>query len=308
MSAAMNPVTPQASVVRNANYDRYFSIYRQKNTNGTAIYRGTESHNFSMMPHELAFALKSTQNTALSRPHSSGANDAELKVFSSLNNFPILTNQESQALLAYNDPATIPEQRAIEASKLKNFIRKKLNFVGVPLIPIDARNSNAKDTVSIAISGSQTIDNTSKYNIHVGDKIVWDVPDSFSGTPSESKPQLQNKTKHVFLTVPYEHAVSDTSGGYVTDLINAIQSNSFPDDQNVQMVRTQYVEMVNEILARVPAGSTADQITASIGPAALGYTQAMRHTIDEVNDRVIGVALSSARPGEAFDIFLKANR
>ena len=302
----MNPVTPQASVVRNANFDRYFAIYRQKNTSGHTVYRGTEDHNFSMMPHELAFSLKPSQNTSLSRPHSSGANDSELKVFSSLNNFPLLSAPDAQRLNDFTKATGDKQKQAAVA--LKHSIRKKLTFVGVPLIPIDARNHNSKDTVSIAISGSQTINNTSSHQIHVGDKIVWDIPASFT---TESQSPIEPKSKHLFLTVPYDVAAGNKLGGYVSDMIIAIQNNKNIDDQgNFAEVRTAYVEMVKSIinlkLTDVMNLTAAD--IASTANLALGYTQAMRELIDDVNDRVIGIALSSARPGEAFDIFLKANR
>ena len=300
----MNPVTPQASVVRNANYDRYFAIYRQKNTSGQTVYRGMEDHNFSLMPHELAFSLKASQNTSLSRPHSSGANDAELKVFTSLNNFPLLDSQDKRALLDITTKSGTDRQQA--AGALKYSIRKKMNFVGVPLIAVDARNANAKDTVSIAISGSQTINNTSEHQVHVGDKIVWDIPTSFN---SDSLSKVEPKSKHLFLTVPYDDAIDKNMGGYVSDMITALQTPTFPDDQrNIQEVRKQYVQMAKGILTSgLKPESSAEAILRTAG-LALGYTQAMRELIDDVNDRVIGIALSSARPGEAFDIFLKANR
>jgi hypothetical protein len=304
MAAAMNPVTPQASVVRNANYDRYFAIYRQKNTSGPAVYRGTEDHNFSMMPHELAFSLKGSQNTALSRPHSSGVNDAELKVFSSLNNFPLLSPQDKQRL--YDIIHANGEAKKMATMGLRQSIRSKINFVGVPLIAVDARNANAKDTVSIAISGSQTINNTSEHQVHVGDKIVWDIPTSFN---SESKSKITPKSKHVFLTVPYDDAIDKNVGGYVSDLISALQTPTYPDDQrNIQEVKVQYVQLVRNIAEKKFSENSTNEEILKTADFALGYTQAMRELIDDVNDRVIGIALSSARPGEAFDIFLKANR
>lgn len=294
----MVPVSPQGSIVSNGIYDRHFYMWRtghgSASTMGQSIFpKSTSPDNFSLMQRELAFRLSDSANRYIGRPSAGGVNDVALKVFSSFNNYPAFVD-----LAAIDACFAGAGQDGPELAKLTKqlVLGEFLQFVGVPLTSIYATNPDGigKDTVGLCAGGSTTIINTGERRIEAGQAVAFEIP----LVEGDRKTQITSATtngepqqKVLASTVPYTKADLTADAAM---FVNAFQNDPSLAD-NIQAVMAKHtLSALYKSLAVVKG--------AMSNPSML-YA-AVRGML-ESRGRVIGTALSSARPGYQLDIMIK---
>jgi len=313
-----NPLTTQAAVALNGRHDRYFANFRKralaskkKNTLGGSV----EDSNFDIMPRELGMMLRQTYDSEISRPINY-EKDREIRIFTSCNAMPMLNVIDS---LPPFDELQRPEDRR----KWRALLRDQLVFVGVPLTQVLHANDNQPDMVSIQVSGSTTIFNTGCWDINAFDLVCWDVPlatmvDTNGKAGATKMPTGLPTGKMVFHTVPLRLGARDDSdaGAPGRSIAHSTTDDVFdslfnPNSGNAQTGQFRkrkrndpppaWRQLYDDLFALAPGAAQDDERKRRLKSLLMYWTNAhMRYM-----HRVIGVALSKARPGEPFDIILQ---
>jgi hypothetical protein len=291
-------------VTVNALFDRFFCNHRKTLTapESTAIeYAAGDDSVYTIAQRDLVFRLRPSANALIGRGDSGGIMDMKLKTFSSLNNFPM-------RLIASKASKTDPHARMAA-------LRASIAFVGVALQPVDYTNKNSKDMVAVQVAGSITIQNTGPYTVRPGQKIAWDVPASVisahNGRASLKRPRAnvrgQPPMKDLFQTIPLDEIVANSVEG----VAEAMVQRASPDIVSQLHVAHPHV---GPNATGSPNNTTAtilhDAYEAMLrgGPDdAIFYGRLIAAYVSEANNRVIGIALSGASPGQQFDILLQAS-
>jgi hypothetical protein len=288
-------------VTTNALFDRFFANHRKTMTGdaATAEYVAGDDATYTIAQRDLVFRLKPTANALIGRSDASGILDMKLKVFSNLNNFPV------RLLLSNNKNAKDDAVSRMMA------VRSAVAFVGVALQPVDYTNKNSKDMVAVQVAGSITIVNTGPYTIRPGMKICWDVPAVIMGHNKRftlKRPRSvfrgQPNTKDMFQTIPLDEVVANSVEGVVesqvqkdTDIIRQLHiahphvgapppgANTGPSNKVADILRDAYDDMVAH---------------PNDAEKAILYGRLLAAYVCEANNRVIGIALSGASPGQQF--------
>lgn len=139
LGGVSNPITPQAAVVTNGEYDRWFKEWRTRGYKETSFGPINGEHSadpavYSMMPRELCFRLADSMDMLISRPACGGVNDLPLKIFTSFNSFPVDTG----VFADIDRVCAHPAHQAVGEMLKQVFLNERAVFVGVPLIPINA--------------------------------------------------------------------------------------------------------------------------------------------------------------------------
>lgn len=265
--------------------------------------------NFDVMPRELGMMLRQTYDSEISRPINY-EKDREIRIFTSCNAMPMLNVIDDTK--EFSDIHTDDRRR-----KWRALLRDQLVFVGVPLTQVLHGNDNQPDMVSIQVSGSTTIFNTGSHDINAFDLICWDVPfasTSDTGGNKAKTPTGLPGTKMVFHTVPLRLGARDDSEAPPSRSIAHSTTEdvyrSLGDSKSGNAVHEQYrkrkrneAPLAWDVLreALFAAAGDKDQEEKCLKSVLMYWTNThMRYM-----HRVIGVALSKARPGEPFDILLQ---
>lgn len=297
------PVTQQAVVTVNAAIDRVFANYR-KNLKSTPDWLKTsDDYCYSIMPREMVFRLRDKYDTRISRPScTNGVNDIALKVFSNCNNMPI-------------SDADIQMSGGRHNSSLSKTMREMVTFVGVATTSIDYTNNNQKDTLALQIGGSITTWNTGYSTIRPGQKLVWDVPNPNIGNRKRKIISGEPKDKALFVLTPLEDAfknMSDFNGVVNTNdfisILHDIHSHTGPvpakNDDDAATLHFLFKTLKDTIRKSAVAADEEIASDIEINEAAKNYNRAIVEMYNEINSRVIGIALSGGAPGDMIDIML----
>lgn len=181
------------------------------------------------------------------------------------------------------------------------------------------------------VAGSITVQNTGPYAIRPGQKVCWcvfctpamslfsrhsyrDVPAVQIGANgrvglkrTRANVRGQPPNKDMFQTVPLEELVGNT----VADVTSA---NIKPDTDIITQLHTAHPHVnppgagTNKTIAKILSDAYEAMIAAphQAAPAIL-YGRLLAAYIGEATNRVIGIALSGAAPGQQFDILLQAS-
>ena len=306
-----SPPRAAPQVALNGRYDRYFSNWRKRyaaGKKGHYLPGSTDDCNFDIMPRELGMMLRQTYDSEISRPINY-EKDREIRIFTSCNAMPMLNvrNDTPEFTDAKNDT---------ERRKWRAHLRDQLVFVGVPLTQVLHGNDNQPDMVSIQVSGSTTIFNTGSYPISAFDLILWDVPlatTADTGGEKAKTPTGLPGSKLPFHTVPLRLGARDDSDAPPTRSIahsttddvyrslgNPNSGNAKHDEYRKRKRNEEPLawEMLREALFKASTEADKEKCLKSV----LMY---WTNTHMRYMHRVIGVALSKARPGEPFDILLQ---
>lgn len=312
-----NPVTQQSQVVLNGRYDRYFTNYRKRqaaNKKYLMIPGGVEDENFDVMPREIGMMLRQTHDADINRPINY-EKDREIRIFTSANALPGLGVDDEFT----KDELKTPEQM----HRFRAHLRDQLVFVGIPQTKVQAGNDNQTDAVAIQVSGSVTIFNTGPHDINAFDYVCWDIPGATTRSSDGKKlenPQGLPGGKMCFQTVPLRLGARDDAGDapggrsiarntiddIFTSLSSKVTNNGDIGEFSKKRKRTgpkgskTYWEKMVEDLHN-SSSSKDEKVKAEKLKAVLTYWTHAQHRF---HSRVIGIALSKARPGEPFDILL----
>jgi hypothetical protein len=293
-------------VTVNALFDRFFANHRKTLTapESTMIeYAAGDDAVYTIAQRDLVFRLKASANAMIGRSDGSGIMDMKLKVFSNLNNFPMrLINSKYSKM---------------DTTARMNALRSSIAFVGVALQPVDYTNKNSKDMVAVQVAGSITVTNTGPYTIRPGMKVCWDVPASVisahNGRASLKRPRSnvrgQPPMKDMFQTIPLDDVVANSVEGVSESMV---QSNT---DIIAQMhvahphvgVTPDANNSVALILKKAYDDMIASRNTPAAEEAAMFYARLVAAFVSEASNRVIGIALSGASPGQQFDLLMQAS-
>ncbi len=291
-----SPVTPQSYVVVNGQFDRPF--FQKRCGQGSVSPWGSVSEeNFAMMKHELAFSFNDP--LLMPRGMSLGANDPELRFFTSANGIPINASGGA-GTKAETDLLATPGG----SEYLRRKIRSRLNFIGVNLTTMPSVKSG-NTHASVAVAGAVTLINTGPQRIDIGQRVVWDLPHfdtdpaggavvSSYGTPSSKK---------LFQTVGWDEANANSTKKLLQYIAKADPSTD-PD-----------VEEMNELFGPFAAHCAknpnldikeciSSDSTCALENMLSGFAELQR----ELEFRVIGTALTIAEPGAPFDLLLRYNK
>lgn len=172
--------------------------------------------------------------------------------------------------------------------------------------------------VAVQVAGSITIQNTGPYTIRPGMKVAWDVPASVISQhnlrPSLKRPRSnvrgQPPMKDLFQTVPLDEIVANSVEGLAesmvqreSDIVSQMHTahphvgvTADPNNTTAAILNKAYDDMKN-----------ATPGTPQAREAAIFYGQLIAAYVSEATNRVIGIALSGASPGQQFDILLQAS-
>lgn len=277
MSTRSNPVTPQAPVVINGWFDRHFSVYRSNRVSGgKQLYPGLAIENFNLMPRELGFALVDRWDKWLSRPDTARGSDYGPRIFTSVNGFP------TDHLDTHGGPSSMLRE-----------LRKQVVFVGVPLVAIDAANANQKDGVAICVAGSTSIFNTGNKRINTGELVLWDFPPNFERYGAKNSPHGEPHSKHLFMTVP-----ADTTAS-AQQLLDEVWDAKDAESKSGKRPRDDLDPDVEVVLSQL------NKLQVNDRTAVNSFAKAVTMAVSSAHRRAIGLALSSAEPGEQFDILIR---
>jgi hypothetical protein len=235
-----------------------------------------------MMPRELGFKLIPEFDKYIQRPASSAGHDHGPRIFTSVNGFPFF------------DSPVLKDPRAL---------RDYVVFVGVPLISIDAGNANQKDGVSICVAGSTTITNTGPLRINTGQLVMWDIPKALPSISQElTKVNSVPRNKALFMTVPVDVDATDDGGVLGLDVDDALQAITADTGGEAKRARRNLtdVDVVREAYKRCE-GKTGEAFDSAMQDMLKSFFLLLQ----QQHRRVIGIALSSAEPGESFDILFR---
>jgi hypothetical protein len=263
-------------------FDRHFGAYRRNQSAVGSVYPNVSAENFNIMPRELAFSLTSDWDKYISRPDTSRGSDYGPRVFTSANGFPTDVHQKLRSA-----------RKAQKEEALLRVLRDQVAFVGVPLVAIDAANPNQKDGVAICVAGATSITNTGTKRIATGDLVMWDFPALKSGYTLVSG---QPRDKALFVTVPADAALSvreviDDAADSI-DFSGSNKRKRDTGDPDLDLL----AESVQKLL---------EANSASKEKLINAVSMVMKH-VQKNHRRVIGIALSSAQPGEQMDILIRA--
>lgn len=262
----------------------------------TQEYSAGDDAVFTIAQRDLVFRLKPDANAMIGRSDGSGIMDMKLKVFSNVNNFPLRLIDSA----ARKDPTL----RMMA-------IRKSIAFVGVALQPIDYSNKNSKDMVAVQVAGSITIQNTGPYAIRPGQRVAWDVPAITmvnNGRVSLKRPRSnargQPPQKDLIHTIPYDELVANTVGDVTSNAVKpdsdiVTQMHAAHEHVNGPATNNAIGKILNEAYNQIGNGTPADR-----QKAAILYGRMVAAYVAEANNRVIGIALSGASPGQQFGAYM----
>ena len=298
-----NPLTVQSSVVVNARYDRYFTRHRQKVGSQKvatkySIGGDTNDENFDVMPRELCFSLRQEFDTNIIRQIRGGDRDREIKIFTSANQLSLFTDADTSKI----DPRVA-----------RVMMRDQFVFVGVPLTKVLHANMNQPDGVSVQISGSTTIANTGPHEIFVGEYVMWDIPftdthatSNTSGLRSAPLAPGLPPGKLCFWTIPQRMAASDdtvtgalnsVSTTTTKDVLDVLKTNAGTKRKRSDAGRAAKPVTIDDLLDQFKHSNSDEDLREVLNfwtNASLRYSH-----------RVIGIALTRAKPGEQMDILLQ---
>ena len=193
----------------------------------------------------------------------------------------------SSALNGLSSPVNIDDHDNEES-----ILGKSIRFIGIACTDTfigDASNSQTQLTVRV--KGTDTIMNNSTVNIEVGDVIVWQIPTKIEYEQIKQfiKDRIElnytssgdwvSKEKVMLMTIPYQEAQKNLAR-LIEELQQNISEDLFKMDDEVKFSKDKFKEVTKQIII-------------SIYPF-----------MEELDRRKIGRALSSARPGQPFDILL----
>ena len=266
--------------------------------------------NFDIMPRELGMMLRQTYDSDISRPINY-EKDREIRIFTSANAMPMLNVVDTTK--PFDDLNNDPDRR-----KWRALLRDQLVFVGVPLTQVLHGNENQPDMVSIQVSGSTTIFNTGVYDINAFDLVCWDVP--FATTMDTGGNQAKTPTglpgsKMLFHTVPLRLGAIDDSGSTAPtrsiahstteDVFRSLfndKSGNGSHGEFRKRKRNDQPPVWQKLYDDLFAGGLSEDDKKKRLKAVLMY---WTNTHMRYMHRVIGIALSKARPGEPFDIIIQ---
>lgn len=298
MSARSNPITPQAAVVVNGWFDRHFASWRQKSqaTRWCAKnpFEDVSLENFTVLPRELAFKLLPEHDMWIQRPAATAGGDNGPRVFTSANGFPF-----------FEDP---------DGKDVKS-LRDSVVFVGLPLIPIDAGNPNQKDSVSIMVSGSTSIYNTGPQRIAAGDLVVWDLPKRTDRAQrGVNTPAGVPRNKALFVTLPLDARDDDSAAcarATLREILDEAAGVAYRGEEDQRVAKRARRDLDPDMALvsqtyKIMAQSLNEDNVPNARRAVHNFVESVLLQMNaKLNRRIIGRALSSAEPGESFDILLR---
>ena len=323
---AGNPQSVQSQVVLNADFDRFYCRYASANaTRPTQDARYVPDHLktdqdpnlYNVMPRELAFSVRYIYDAKLQRPGNGLSRD--MRIFTTANHMPVLVDLKD--VLPKSGKTDSQKREHIQAKAL-DILRSQITFVGVPLTKVlydENLRTVGNDKVPVQISGSTTIWNTGPYDIHPGDKVLWDIPqgtrDGAQGPISTRQVPGLPSNKRLFWTVPLRDALSSSmnlGGGdlSVENLLDSIHPKIQPADPlRLERVTSDgsFSKLVKTLEAKIDAGErTSDQnVSDDLRKKLAEALYVWNLEWQNYTNRVIGVALKGASPGQAFDIMLQ---
>lgn len=304
-----NPVTQQSQVVLNGRYDRYFTNYRKRQTANKrkCILAGpVEDEHFDIMPREIGMMLRQTHDADISRPINY-EKDREIRIFTSANALPGLGCDDKEI-------TSMDEQK-----KFRAHLRDQLVFAGIPQTKVLAGNDNQTDAVAVQVSGSVTIFNTGVFDINAFDFVCWDIPFATTKEYSGKKPvtpQGLPSGKMSFHTVPLRLGARDDAGDVpgarsiarnaIDDILMSLETSSNGSVGEFKAKKRKRADGEDTFWKRMvdslfDAHGESDEVKKDRLKTVLTY---WTHAHHRFHSRIIGVALSKARPGEPFDILL----
>lgn len=328
---AGNPQSVQSQVVLNADFDRFYCRYASANaTRPSQDARFVPDHLkteqdpnlYNIMPRELAFSIRYNFDPKLQRPGNGLSRD--MRIFTTANHMPVLMDLKD--VLPKSGRSDPDKRRFLEAKSI-DILRTQITFVGVPLTKVlydENLRQSGNDKVPVQISGSTTIWNTGPYDIHPGDKVLWDIPqgtrDGALGPLSTRQVPGLPSNKRLFWTVPLRDALSSTlnlGGGdlSVENLIDSIHPKTQPanaahtsrvtsDDSFSVLVKEFEKNIGSKNMSTIPPnGSAGDVDGTRANLAQMLYVWNLEW--QSYTNRVIGIALKGASPGQAFDIMIQ---
>ena len=327
-----NPLTTQSQVVLNGRYDRYFTNYRKrsagKKTGNITLASSVEDEVFDIMPREIAMALRQDYDAHITRPINY-EKDREVRIFTSANGMPLLMDDAARLKKIHADMSSKPDGASAWKREYRALLREQLIFVGVPLTKVLTANQNQTDAVSVQVSGSVTIFNTGIYDIQLGDLVMWDIPYATTQESMMMKSKTAGglpETKMSFWTVPMRMGVredADMDGASArsiahcttVDIFHAINNPDTTDGAPAIKKRKRdtnklpsWAEMKAQLFRKVVASNNAkanNYDTPEVDDALRNLLMYYSNASQRYGNRVIGIALSKARPGENFDILLQ---
>lgn len=171
------------------------------------------SHNtLSIYPHELCYRRTDEHSRARAW------NDTEFHVMSALNGFSIMQNVAGVK--------TITDTNDKNYGKIaKAVARKQIQFAGVAANPAifrdDGHGTAHEMNCVVQVGGVCTIQNTGSQKIHVGDLVIWDLPDD------ENSGQNMHtcKEKQFLITKPFMQFVANETTEVVDDWAEAMRKS-----------------------------------------------------------------------------------
>lgn len=286
-----NSITPQSFVVVNGQFDRAFAQKRISQSARTASPWGNVTEDTaSMHKHELCMMY--TDAATMPRGHSGGINDPNLRMFTSANGIPV-----SSEIKAGSKTETEMMQEAGNWTTLRRILRSRMSFIGVNLTTMPSVSTGNTHS-SCVVAGAVTTINTGNAVLDIGSRVVWDLPffdsDDRSGqcVASYGSPQQ----KKLFMTLPYDKELASSVGSALQYIEDKKDS-----DQDAK-------EAFNLIAAYESAAAKGSSSNISARAQLQELLKGLVEIQKELDFRVIGTALTRAKPGEPFDLLLRYNR
>lgn len=205
--------------------------------------------------------------------------------------------------------------RAITSAEKMQVFRDTVSFAGVAQQPIDYMNKNSKDTVALQFGGSCSVWNTGHLAIRPGQLIIWDFPlGAQNGAGKRKQPPGEPQEKFLYATLPLEAAYNDDKqmGMMNYDFVSSLYTvhkhiyadpNAKAKTDEGEQLRNIFRKMENELDV---AGADRNAKAQIFEKNLKQYSKTVVHMYESVRSRIIGKALSGAKPGQSFDILLGA--
>lgn len=190
-----------------------------------------------------------------------------------------------------------------------------IRFIGVSLHDtFHKENGNEKKQITVSVAGTRTIQNNSNCDIFIGDTILWAIPTKQDlDTLRKEEPYhyesgtKKNDKKVRLMTVPYDPKIHDIDRQFEVKNVFDDKKPGSAIEKSFRDLFSLFAKMTGTDESDIPdllKSLTTHPDKDKLNSACTKIMHTVTGHIRDLERRKIGKALSYAKAGEDFDIFL----
>lgn len=197
---------------------------------------------------------------------------------------------------------------------IEEFLSTKIRFMGVACMDTVFGDAATTQTqLTVRTRGTETIINYSTVPIKIGDMILWKIPNAaelkqireFQQGKNEILDNTwQNDQRVLLMTVPYDPSKLGGIDTMIDEMTSSVLKLQQPQQQQKPIDELVSAIQKHAPTAKKPTNTNQEEGKTDIKKALGKLLNQAFEQRDRLDHRKIGRALSSAKPGQPFDILL----